>query len=249
MEPQLNKRLTIKIKKISLDKLISTTVFITLVVSIIFVIYRIITAPSDDIPADNETKRLKSDYALMLMQCTLGLFIMLLPGLISKKLRIEIPNMMHIMFVIFLYCAIYLGEVRSFYYQFRNWDVLLHGIGGAMLGALGFSFVTFLNKSERVPVNLSPLFIALFAFCFAIMLGVLWEIYEYLVDGLLGLNMQKFALEDGTLLIGRAALNNTMKDLIVDNFGALAMSILGYVSLKYKKGWIEKLLIRKRKQG
>jgi hypothetical protein len=108
-----------------------------------------------------------------------------------------------------------------------------------MLGRLGFSFVTLLNKSENVPVNLSPLFVALFAFCFSITLGVLWEIYEFIFDGMLGLNMQKFALEDGIPLVGRAALMNTMKDLIVDVFGALAISITGYVSLKYIKrdGW------------
>ena len=35
-----------------------------------------------------------------------------------------------------------------------------------------------------------------------------------------------------------------MEDLIVDCIGAFTMSIIGYISLKYKKGWIEKLLIK-----
>lgn len=57
--------------------------------------------------------------------------------------------------------------------------------------------------------------------------------------------MQKFALKDGTLLMGREALSDTMEDLIVDGIGALVISIIGYISLKYNKGWIEKLLIKR----
>ena len=93
-------------------------------------------------------------------------------------------------------------------------------------------------------MNLSPLFVVIFSFCFAVTLGVVWEIYEFTFDGVLGLNMQKFALESGEALIGRAALVDTMKDLIVDALGAFIMSIIGYISLKYKKGWIEKLQVK-----
>jgi len=51
-------------------------------------------------------------------------------------------------------------------------------------------------------------------------------------------------LDNGTALIGQAALQDTMKDIIVDAIGALVMSTIGYISLKYKKGWVEKLTIR-----
>ena len=78
-------------------------------------------------------------------------------------------------------------------------------------------------------MNLSPVFVAVFAFCFAVTLGVFWEIYEFTFDGILRLNMQKFMLENGTQLIGRAALLDTMKDLIVDCLGALIMSFVGYL--------------------
>lgn len=63
-------------------------------------------------------------------------------------------------------------------------------------------------------------------------------------DGLLGLNVQKFALEDGTLIIGREALADTIKDLFVDAIGALTILVIGYISLKYKKGWVERMLIK-----
>ena len=38
----------------------------------------------------------------------------------------------------------------------KNWDNILHTFSGAMIGALGFSIVTLLNKTEKVPMELSP---------------------------------------------------------------------------------------------
>ena len=47
--------------------------------------------------------------------------------------------------------------------------------------------------------------------------------------------MQKFRLEDGTQLIGRNALADTMEDLIIDTFGAAVSSVMGYFSLKKRR--------------
>jgi hypothetical protein len=73
------------------------------------------------------------------------------------------------------------------------------------------------------------------AFCFAIMLDTLWEIIEFVMDALMDLNMQQYILPDGTVLIGHYAVVDTMKDLIVDAFGALIISITGYILLKRQK--------------
>ena len=105
--------------------------------------------------------------------------------------------------------------------------------------------VTILNNTDSMPVNLSPLFVSLFAFCFAITMGVFWEFYEYSFDGLLGLNMQKFALEDGTQLVGRLALADTMTDLFVDALGAGIISIIGGLSIKYKTRLIKMFHFKK----
>ena len=102
----------------------------------------------------------------MLSQCILGIVAMMMPTLLENKFKITIPSYMIILYTIFLYAAIYLGEVKSFYYNISNWDNILHTFSGAMIGALGFSIVTLLNKTEKVPMELSPLFVALFSFCF-----------------------------------------------------------------------------------
>lgn len=233
-----------KRKKFTIGKLISLTVFFSLILSIVFVV--VMLCLSEEKVLYESYGRTKSDYVLMLLQCVLGLIAMLLPSIFAKKWKLEIPSLMQTLYLLFLFGAIYLGEVRNFYYVIPHWDVILHAFSGAMLGALGFSVVSLMNDVDSKHLKLSPGFVAFFAFCFALALGVIWEIYEFSFDGFLGLNMQKFRLEDGTELIGRAALLDTMKDLIVDSIGALSMSIVGYLSLKYQKGWIKKLSVRKK---
>ena len=229
-------------KEKNYQKWIFNFVFLTMIFSVIFLIYRITVAPET---TTDKTVMIKSDYSLMFSQSVLGIIAMLLPSIVSRKLRIEIPSNMMLLYVIFLYCAIFLGEVRSYYYDVPHWDTILHGFSGAMLGAVGFSFVSLLNNSDNIPMNLSPSFVAMFAFCFALMLGVFWEVYEYSFDGLWGLNMQKFMTEDGVEFVGRLALHDTMKDLIVDAIGAFTLSLFGYFSLKYKTKFVEGFLIKK----
>lgn len=45
-------------------------------------------------------------------------------------------------------------------------------------------------------------------------------------------------------MCGRAAVEDTMEDLIVDGIGAFVASTIGYISLKYKKGWMNDLRIK-----
>lgn len=218
-----------KIKKLEWKEIIGIILLITLVLSIAYAIYKIVVSPSSDGEAH---EKLKSDYVLMLIQCILGLIVMAVPSIIEKRFSIDIPNYMEVLYFIFLYCAIYLGEVRNFYFLIPYWDTILHAFSGAMLGAMGFTLISILNNSQQVKMHLSPLFVSLFAFCFALAAGAIWEIYEFTFDGLLSLNMQKYALEDGTLLVGREALRDTMKDIIVDAVSALIVVIIGCFSIK-----------------
>lgn len=220
-------------KKIKKGKNLYYFVLLGFILSIIYSICMIVYAPSEEV---NTLFRQKSDYVLMLLQCILGIFAMNLPSFINRKFNVTIPNNTIIAYLIFLYAAIVLGEVRSFYYRFEHWDTILHAFSAGMLGSLGFDIVNVLNKTaDEEELKLSPFFVALFSFCFAVSIGVLWEIYEFSFDGILHLNMQKFRLEDGTNLIGREALRDTMDDLMIDCVGALTASTIGYFGLKHYK--------------
>ena len=207
-------------------------VLILLGISVIYAVYMLFTAPSG-LP-DNGFEKVKSDYVLILLQCLVGVIVMFIPSAIEKKFSVDIPDVMEMLYFVFLFCAIYLGEVRDFYYRVPSWDLILHMFSGAMLGALGFVLVSFFNDSEKVNMQLSPIFVTLFAFCFALAAGTLWEIYEFLADGVLGTNMQKFITADREVLVGRDALADTMEDLIVDALSSLAVCIIGFFTLKKK---------------
>ena len=146
---------------------------------------------------------------------------------------------------LFILCHLF-GEVRNFYFRIPYWDLILHGFSAGMLGALGFVIVNFLNDSKWKNIQLSPFFVALFAFCFSITCGAIWEIYEFLADGILGTNMQKFITADGIVLIGREAVRDTMEDFIVNVLGALIITTIGYIQLKRKRRYLEKLESSKR---
>lgn len=218
--------------KTRFTKIMYYFVLSTLILSAVFIAFLL---PNLSNISTDQWNRSKSDYILMLLQCLLGIVVIHIPDFFEKKLSFSISERMIRFYVVFLYCAIYLGEVRALYYRIPFWDTILHAISSMALASLGFSFISILNKTDSIPVNLSPVFVSFFALCFAITIGSIWEIYEFLADSVLGTNMQKYMLEDKTLLIGHAAISDTMKDIIVDSIGALISSTLGFLSLVYDK--------------
>jgi hypothetical protein len=192
----------------------------------VYTVIHIVISPAE---ASTVDKKVKSDYVLMLFQCILGLVAIFLPTMLARQFNLVIPRAMTIAYTVFLYCAIYLGEVRSFYYRIPHWDTVLHAFSGGMLGLFGFIVVSVLNKQTNVNVKLSPLFESVFAFCFALAVGAIWEVYEFALDGLFGLNSQKSMTETGEQLVGRTAVSDTMKDLITDGVAAFVVTFARFI--------------------
>ena len=221
-------------KENKFGKVLYILVTVSFIIPIVYLILRMIFGGGSQSDAGYHSD---SDYLLMLMQCILGLITIHLPSILERKLRFELPSLLYTFYIIFLYCAIFLGEVRSFYYLVPQWDTVCHFCSSMMMGFFGLMVVTILNRDKHLSVSLSPFFVCLFAFCFSVTLGSIWEIYEFAADGLFGMNMQKFTLADGTLLVGHAALADTMKDIIVDVLGSLLASVIGFFSIRRGKGW------------
>lgn len=210
---------------------------------VIPIIFLVIWMLKGNIPKSEAGYHSNADYALMIVQCLLGLVVINLPVMLSRQLRFEVPMVLYALYMVFLYCAIFLGEVRSFYYVIPHWDSILHAFSSLMMGFFGFMVIAILNRDEHIMVHLSPLFAAVFAFCFALTIGSMWEIYEFTFDGVLGLNMQKFITADGQILAGHAALRDTMKDLIIDAVGAAVSSAVGYAAIVRDRQWFYPKLI------
>ncbi len=126
-----------------------------------------------------------------LFYCTLSLILFLAPAFVERNLGIRLPSTMEVIILLFIFAAEILGEMSSFYVKYAFWDTMLHTLNGFLCAAVGFSLVDILNRNKKVRFNLSPLFLAIVAFCFSMTVGVLWEFFECGADLLLHTDMQK----------------------------------------------------------
>ena len=170
---------------------------------------------------------------------TLIIATLLSPIIFRNRMEMEIPAEFHITAVVFIFASLYLGEIQDFYYRFWWWDIALHSSAGLLMGIVGFLLVYLLNESKRVELHMTPVFISFFTFSFAVTIGTLWEIFEYTMDRLFRLNMQKPMMGDPS------GLTDTMWDMIVNAMGAFIISYMGWWYLKRKRTFFVKELIRK----
>ena len=161
--------------------------------------------------------------------------------LARARLSVRIPYEFQLMALLFVFAALFLGEVRSYYIRFWWWDIALHTASGFLLGIVGFLLVYVLNESRVIAMQMLPRFVALFAFLFAVSVGAVWEIFEYSMDQMVGTQMQKPMLGDDS------GLTDTMWDLIVDTIGAVSIALLGWWRMVSKRrffidDWIRKFV-------
>ena len=123
--------------------------------------------------------------------CLLVLVLFMLPSFLERKLKIDLPDTLEIIILIFIFAAEILGELGCYFIHYPSWDTMLHTTSGFLCSAIGFSLVNLLNKDNRISLSLSPLYMAIAAFCFSMTIGVLWEFIEFSADRLFLLDMQK----------------------------------------------------------
>lgn len=128
--------------------------------------------------------------------CILTFVLFMVPSFLERTLKIEFPSALEIIVVCFIFAAEILGEIGSYYTRVPFWDTLLHTVSGFLVAAVGFALVDILNRDQHIKFQLSPFYLALFAFCFALTIGVLWEFFELTVDVLLKKDMQKDTVVD-----------------------------------------------------
>ena len=135
--------------------------------------------------------------------CLLTLILFALPTMLERKLDIDLPNTLEVIILLFIYAAEILGEIGAYYVTFPHWDTVLHTINGFLCAAIGFSLLDILNRNSRVRFHLSPLYLAIVAFCFSMTVGVVWEFFECTMDQLFFLDMQKDTVLQnfGTILL------------------------------------------------
>lgn len=197
-----------------------------------------------------------------LFYCILTLVLLTVPSFVEKNFGIELPSVLEIIILLFIFAAEILGEMNSYYTKIPYWDTILHTVNGFLCAAIGFALSDILNRNERIKFKMSPLFLAIVAFCFSMTIGVLWEFFEFFCDMFFKTDMQKDYVVDtiistllgngtkepmliegikGTMVDGNAlgvdgyldiGLYDTMKDMFVNFIGAVVFSIIGYFYVK-----------------
>ena len=123
--------------------------------------------------------------------CLLVLILFILPFFIQQNFGIQLPTTLEIIILLFIFAAEILGELEGYFITYPNWDTMLHTTTGFLCAATGFALIDILNRNSRIKFQLSPIYVALAAFCFSMTVGVLWEFFEFGVDTFLGKDMQK----------------------------------------------------------
>lgn len=123
--------------------------------------------------------------------CIFTLVLFLIPIFIDRKFNISLPNTLETIILLFIFSAEILGEINEFYIHFAHWDTILHTLNGFLCAAIGFSTIDILNRKEVFHTKMSPIFVALVAFCFSMTVGVMWEFFEYGMDSIFRTDMQK----------------------------------------------------------
>ena len=154
---------------------------------------------------------LRGNYESVFL-CALSLMLLVLPSILQKRLYITLPSTLEIVILLFIFAAEILGELASFYVRVPNWDTMLHTVNGFLCAAVGFALVDMINRNERFSLKLSPVYLAIVAFCFSMTVGVLWEFFEFAADRFLGLDMQKDTVLSA---IGSVALDPTMSNKVI----------------------------------
>lgn len=165
-----------------------------------------------------------------------GILALMLVPFVLRKCRIIIPRPVTTAFYVFLLITTFGGTFMGLYINTNWWDKFNHTLSGVLLGIAGLFFLNALTKQND---KVSAFGTFVYVFAFALMCGTVWEIYEFACDGILGSNMQKFR-NDHTLVeyIGRAALTDTMGDIIVDAVGGAVAGIASAIAVSRNRNFL-----------
>lgn len=151
-------------------------------------------------------------YYENMFYCILSLVLFLLPAFVTKNFGIELPQTLEIIVLTFVFAAEILGELAGFYQKVTLWDSMLHTTTGFLAAAIGFALLDIFNKNEHFKFQISPVYMAIVAFCFSMTVAAVWEIFEFSMDMCFGFDMQKDMVVDS---IGSVSLDLTKSNEVI----------------------------------
>lgn len=190
------------------------------------------------------------DYVLVLVACLYGfllgirtvvngdiygslirfliILVMLIPWIIERLFKIEIPGALRTTYIIYIFAAHFLGSIVDFYHTFDNYDKLMHFLSGILTGLIAIYVMSLLKGYDKKKMTLNIIFIL----GFSMLIASGWEMFEFTCDNLFRKDAQN---------VLTTGVDDTMWDIIVAFIGSILVSILYIIEVKTKK----KILVTK----
>lgn len=143
-----------------------------------------------------------------------------IPLLLAKFTKLTFNLSVTLSYLAFLFASQYLGSILHFY-GLGWWDTFLHLLSGALLAFVAIALYERLVHREG-KTEVSPWLLFWFVVSFAVLGGVVWEMYEFSMDQLFHMTLQGGGNSD------------TMVDLIADTTGGLVIAVISLIKTKSK---------------
>jgi hypothetical protein len=159
----------------------------------------------------------KSNRPIIQVVSAIAIFFTFLPKILRELFNIDLPMSLEVLYLMLIYGILTYGELRGFYSGLWWWSILITFTAAIALGFVSLSVVHVLCKKGRVSAN--PIFAGFLIFSFTVTLGVLWELFEFVLDIFIHSGLQK-------------SLFDTMKDLSVNILAAIIVSLAGFFHIR-----------------
>lgn len=155
----------------------------------------------------------------------LGIILILYPTL-GKILKIEMPLFLEIILAIHILISVNLGTAYRIYDYISWWDLLAHGYFGLEAGIIAYLILIHINGHDIKLIGK-----IIYFYVFALGLGAMWEIIEYLNDSITGGDCQHVY----DVAPGVSPVADTIEDLMITFAGVTVFSIVFIIDYFNKK--------------
>jgi uncharacterized membrane protein YjdF len=158
----------------------------------------------------------KNDY-LWGFACAMAFLLSITPIILRRQYGLALPP--EINFLIVLALFLHVGGGALGLYRIQGWDYITHFLSSGVIAILGFMAVVILDQYST-SIEMNRWMVGFFVVVFAIAMGALWEMGEYICDFIFGTTEQ-------------AGLDDSMVDLMIDSLAGLIVGIIGAIYLKF----------------
>jgi len=158
----------------------------------------------------------KNDY-LWGFACAIAFLLSITPIILRRQYGLALPPEINLLIVLALF--LHVGGGALGLYRIQGWDYITHFLSSGVIAILGFMAVVILDQYST-SIEMNRWMVGFFVVVFAIAMGALWEMGEYICDFIFRTSEQ-------------AGLDDSMVDLMIDSLAGLIVGVIGAIYLKF----------------